>query len=55
MRQQIRLRFSSAEEAIAYAERHGIPYRVSEANTAPHRVMAYSDNFAFKRREPWTH
>lgn len=55
MRQQVRLRFATAEEAIAYAERHGIPYQVFDAKTAPRRVMAYSDNFSFKRREPWTH
>ena len=34
MRQQVRLRFPSKEEAIAYCERHGIAYQVSEAQ--PH-------------------
>ncbi len=55
MRQQLRLRFASAEEAIAYAERHGIPYQVSEAKPASRRTIAYADNFAFKRRDAWTH
>jgi ETC complex I subunit-like protein len=55
MRQQLRLRFASAEEAVAYAERHGIPYQVQEAKTPARRSMAYSDNFAFKRNDPWTH
>jgi hypothetical protein len=55
MRQQLRLRFASAEEAVAYAERHGIPYQVQEAKTPARRAMAYSDNFAFKRNDPWTH
>jgi hypothetical protein len=55
MRQQVRLRFASAEEAVAYAERHGIPYQVSDAKVPSRRGMAYSDNFAFKRRDAWTH
>ena len=55
MRQQVRLRFDTAEEAVAYCERHGIAYQVSEAKRLPRRPMSYSDNFAFQRREPWTH
>jgi hypothetical protein len=55
MRQQVRLRFASAEEAIAYAQRHGIAYQVFDAKTSPRRSIAYSDNFAFKRRDAWTH
>jgi hypothetical protein len=56
MRQQVTLRFASAEEAIAYAERHGIAYQVFDAaKTPPRRSIAYSDNFAFKRRDAWTH
>lgn len=55
MRQQVRLRFATAEEAIAYAERHGIPYQVSDAKPQARRTIAYSDNFAFKRRDAWTH
>jgi len=55
MRQQVRLRFPSKEEAVAYCEREGIPYQVFEARPAPRRVISYSDNFAFKRRDAWTH
>lgn len=55
MRQQVRLRFETVEEAIAYAERHGIPYQVVEAKPSSRRVIAYADNFSAKRREPWTH
>jgi len=55
MRQQVRLNFDTAEEAIAYCERHGIPYQVSRAKPSTRRVIAYADNFAFKRRDPWTH
>ncbi len=56
MRQQVRLRFATAEEAVAYAERHGIPYQVFDAKPAgTRRAIAYADNFAFKRRDAWTH
>ena len=36
MRQQLRLRFASKEEAVAYCERHGIPYQVFEFDQAGH-------------------
>jgi len=55
MRQQIHLRFETKEEAIAYCERHRIPYEVEEPNEPSRRVIAYSDNFAYTRRSPWTH
>jgi hypothetical protein len=55
MRQQVRLRFDSAEEAVAYCERHGIPYQVTKPMAPTRRTISYSDNFAFKRREAWTH
>jgi hypothetical protein len=55
MRQQVRLRFDTKEEAVAYCERAGIPYRVIEPKQPTRRTIAYADNFAFTRREGWTH
>jgi hypothetical protein len=55
MKQQVSLRFDSKEEAIAYCERHGIVHQVFEAKPPVRRTIAYADNFAFKRRDPWTH
>jgi hypothetical protein len=55
MRQQVRLRFDTAAEAVAYCERHGIAYQVSEDKPIARRVISYADNFAYKRRDPWTH
>jgi hypothetical protein len=55
MLQQVRLRFATREEAIAYCERHGIAYQVLEAKPAARRTISYSDNFAFNRRDAWTH
>lgn len=55
MRQQVRLRFASKEEAIAYCERHGIAYQVSDDKPSRRPAISYSDNFSFKRRDAWTH
>jgi hypothetical protein len=55
MRQQLRLRFDSKEEAIAYCERGGIPYQLTEKVSPKRRIMSYADNFSFKRRDAWTH
>ena len=55
MNGQVRLSFDSAEEAVAYAERHGIPFRLHEPQEAPVILKAYADNFATGRKQPWTH
>ena len=55
MKSQVRLNFATKEEAVAYATRHGIAYQVFEAKTAARRGLTYADNFAFTRRDAWTH
>jgi hypothetical protein len=55
MRGQVRLRFDTREEAIAYAQRHGIPFEVAPEKHKARIVRAYADNFAFQRKQPWTH
>jgi hypothetical protein len=55
MKQQVRLFFDTKEEAIAYCEREGIAYQVIEPKVRAPRVIAYADNFAFRRTEPWSH
>lgn len=55
MKSQIKLRFETKEEAIAYAQRAGIPYRVEEPKPAARRLISYSDNFRPNRFTPWTH
>ncbi|MEM9494422.1 MAG: ETC complex I subunit [Pseudomonadota bacterium] len=52
---QAALSFDTREEAIAYAERHNIAYRVIEPKEPRKSTKAYSDNFAYQRRKPWTH
>jgi hypothetical protein len=55
MRQQLRLRFDSKEEAVAYCERRKLAYEVFDDAPLKRRTMSYADNFSFKRRDPWTH
>jgi hypothetical protein len=55
MRQQLRLQFDTKEEAIAYCQREGIAFRVIEPKQTTRRAIAYADNFAYSRREGWTH
>jgi hypothetical protein len=55
MRREVRLEFASKDEAIAFCQREGIPYQVLPDKEPTRRAISYSDNFAFKRREAWTH
>ncbi len=55
MRSHVRLRFSSKEEAVAYASRAGLAYRVEEPKPATRKVVSYSDNFRPGRPTPWSH
>ena len=55
MNRQISLRFGSKEEAVAYAERNGIAYRVEDSKPIDRKVLSYSDNFKSGRRGQWTH
>jgi hypothetical protein len=55
-RGQIRLRFPTREQAIAYAEAQGLSYEVEPAPApAAIRPKAYADNFRYGRPENWTH
>jgi len=55
MRSQIKLQFTTREEAIAYATREGIPFRVEEPQLATRKTVSYLDNFRATRIEPWSH
>ncbi|MSU92213.1 ETC complex I subunit [Rhodobacteraceae bacterium 2CG4] len=54
---QVRLRFETLEQAKAYAEKHGIAYRVRTAKPRKPNIRpgGYGDNFAHNRRSGWTH
>jgi ETC complex I subunit conserved region len=53
--QQVRLRFETKEEAIAYAERNGLPHTVTEPTEKTVSTKSYADNFRFGRIGSWTH
>ena len=55
MKSQLKLWFDSEAEAVAYATRNGIAYRVEQPNEARRRTISYSDNFKFTRVGQWTH
>ena len=52
---QVRIDFDTKDAAIAFAQSHGIPHQVTEPGEVKRQIKSYSDNFAFKRREPWSH
>lgn len=57
MNAQVRLRFPTREEAIAYADRNAIAYEIFEPKRRGYvlRQNGYGDNFASSRRTAWTH
>ena len=52
---EVRLNFETREEAIAYAQKHGIAFQLFEPNEQKLVIKAYADNFSTDRKEPWTH
>ena len=55
MQSQVKLSFATKEEAIAYAERNGIPFMVQEEEPRKLVKKAYADNFKYGRKGAWTH
>ncbi|ACA15004.1 ETC complex I subunit conserved region [Methylobacterium sp. 4-46] len=55
MLQQVRLEFDTREEAVAYATREGIAYRLEEPKPLLRKGLSYADNFKYNRTAPWTH
>ncbi len=52
---QVRLEFETKEEAVRYADQHGIAFQLIDPKPAKRILKAYADNFAFGRKVPWTH
>jgi hypothetical protein len=46
---QIRLNFDTLEEAVAYADKHGLAYSVEQPHQKQIKPKAYADNFRFDR------
>ncbi len=47
-RRQLKMRFPSKEDAVAYAKRRGLTYRVQDPRERVVKPKAYADNFAYK-------
>ena len=54
-RRQVRLWFGTQDEAVAYAEKNGIPFLLEESRQASRKIISYSDNFKSTRLIRWTH
>ena len=52
---QVRLSFETQEEAVRYAQAHGLAFQLVDPKPAKRIIKAYADNFAFGRKVPWTH
>ncbi len=53
---QVRLRFETREQVLAYAETAGIAYEVEPTPPGPAlKPKVYADNFRFGRYENWSH
>jgi hypothetical protein len=46
---QVCLRFRSKEEAVAFAEKNGMAYRLQEPKTMRVQPKNYAENFGFRR------
>jgi len=55
MNGQVRLSFETRDEAIAYAQKHGIAFQLFEPREPRKILKAYADNFAAGRKQSWTH
>ena len=52
---QIRMSFATKKEAVAFATRHGIAFRLEEPQKTLLRPKSYAENFKFGRPDRWTH
>jgi hypothetical protein len=52
---QVKLYFDSADDAVAYAEKHALDYVVNTPQKRSPKPKAYADNFAYDRSGSWTH
>jgi hypothetical protein len=46
---QLKLWFASAEEAVAFATKKGLTYRIEQPHDRVVTAKSYADNFMFKR------
>ncbi len=47
--QQVTLRFGAEKQAIAFAERNGLTYRLSIPEVRSRKIKSYADNFRHRK------
>ena len=52
---QVKMKFSSKELAIAYADRNSIQYTIRDPKKHRIKPKSYSDNFSYNKKTPGTH
>jgi hypothetical protein len=46
---QVHLRFATLDEAVAFAQKHGLDYTIIEPHQRTFRPKSYADNFRYDR------
>jgi hypothetical protein len=54
-RTQVRLRFDTLAQALKYAQDHGWDIDLQVSRQEPPHPKSYAENFAWKRKTPWSH
>jgi ETC complex I subunit conserved region len=52
---QVRISFATKEEAVAFATRNGLAFRLEEPRETELKPKSYAENFRFGRPDRWTH
>ena len=54
-RNQLRMRFDTREEAVAFCQKHELSYQLIDPKPRKLQHKSYADNFRFDRDKNWTH
>lgn len=54
-RNQLRMRFETREEAVAFCQKHELDYHLIEPKARKLQHKSYADNFRYDRVKNWTH
>lgn len=52
---QLKITFESCDDAVAFAVKEGLAYKITQPKKRARTPKAYSDNFAYGRKVNWTH
>jgi hypothetical protein len=52
---EVKLSFDTKEQAVAYAKKMGLAYRIHEPHERAPQRKTYADNFRANRKRPWSH